>query len=231
MPKLSISHASIDRTNEDVCNNSNETVNEKSVYNQIEIQKKNLVKLHPLIETKANAKKSEHTSTSKLDDTHDHSLANRKEENYSIFYSEDTEQTGSPNHIVDVKLNPPPLTVFEKTSSNDSCRTMRMEKKRKREMQRRSNVNKELDKLTSLIMALNPPELIKPANGVKTDFVSQPPLNRLELIQVAVKVLERLSSRSRLDEKKILELTAEVTTLRQALCKNDVSTTRLGSLI
>lgn len=87
-------------------------------------------------------------------------------------------------------------------------RATRMERKRKREMERRSNVNKELENLTRLVMKINPPELkrrkkviVKNKNsktGIK-DIINEEEnyqLSRVDLIHLSTVLLERLHNES-----------------------------------
>lgn len=98
---------------------------------------------------------------------------------------------------------------------HDIFREIRMERKRKREMQRRSNVNRELDHLAELITNINPPELRNSLSNKYVDDNNHAPLNRLELIHVAVKTLERLHFQSEKDASRIYELTMELNSLKE----------------
>lgn len=105
-------------------------------------------------------------------------------------------------------------------TQTDAFREIRMERKRKREMQRRSSVNRELDNLAELINKINPPEL-KSSNDKFSEANNHPTLNRLDLIHVAVKVLGRLHQQTEQDAQRINELTLELNTMKDMLNRND----------
>ena len=121
------------------------------------------------------------------------------------------------------QVKPPPSGAETAQAQLDTFKEMRMERKRKREMQRRSNVNKELDNLAELITNINPPELRRPLNDKNSEDSAQAPLNRLELIHVAVKVMERLHLASVSDADRINKLTQELNAVREKIANDKVS--------
>ena len=116
-----------------------------------------------------------------------------------------------------------PVKADQSKAQHDIFREIRMERKRKREMQRRSNVNRELDHMAELITRINPPELRNMLNNKYTDDNNHAPLNRLELIHVAVKTLERLHYQSEKDASKIYELTMELHSMKEMINHDKVS--------
>lgn len=127
--------------------------------------------------------------------------------------------------------------IHEQQKTPNSPRSSRMEKKRKREMQRRSNVNRELERLSALVIRINPPELrekIKVSNNSSSSNresgsrsssannkdnsnegeTEQPSgsasLNRVELIHLAANLLSRYHEESEKNQTRVQELEKKV---------------------
>jgi len=143
-----------------------------------------------------------------------HSESSNKFEEYLFKPSLIKDDADKQNHTAETKLIP---NVAK--SQSEAFKEIRMERKRKREMERRSSVNKELDKLADLIHKIKPPELA--GSNTKFQDGSAPSLNRLDLIHIAVKVLNRLYDRTQKDSERINQLTSELNSFKEVLNENN----------
>lgn len=86
----------------------------------------------------------------------------------------------------------------------------RSERKRRREMKRRSDVNKGFDDLSGMLLRMNPPELLDTTKDVENSIINPASLNRVELMNKSVLVMERLFRENHEMIKSIQELTFQL---------------------
>lgn len=135
------------------------------------------------------------------------------EYNKKIFTPSRTRE-GSPLKSPVAKVLSPSCSPEEASPNSDNL--SRSERKRRREMKRRSDVNRGFEELMSLIVRMNPPELHEVTskeenvNPDKSASVQVGNLNRVDLMNKAVVIMDRLFQENKKMRRDIQELKMEI---------------------